>query len=320
MYRVAKGEDPQAEHKAQRISGTFQELADRYRAHAMKRNKSWRQADYLIRANVLPRWSKLHAANITRADVKTLIAGIEAPSTANQVLASASAIFAWALKEEVAGVRENPCRMVERHPLKSRERVLSDSELPQFWAAFDDAGLVRSTALKLILLTGQRPGEVRHMRAEHIQDHWWTMPGEPVKALGWPGTKNHQSHRLWLSKTVLELIGELDGDGLLLAGTRGKPVSGLDKAMRSICRSLGVEAATPHDLRRTFSSRVTGLGFGRDALNRVTNHREGGIADVYDRHQYAEENKRVMEAVASHILEIATGTPDAGKVVVSLRR
>jgi hypothetical protein len=27
------------------------------------------------------------------------------------------------------------------------------------------------------------------------------------------------------------------------------------------------------------------LGFGRDAMNRVQNHREGGIADVYDRHE-----------------------------------
>ena len=34
----------------------------------------------------------------------------------------------------------------------------------------------------------------------------------------------------------------------------------------------------PHDLRRTFSTTVAGLGFGRDALNRVTNHKEGGVA------------------------------------------
>ena len=64
---------------------------------------------------------------------------------------------------------------------------------------------------------------------------------------------------------------------------------------------------TPHDLRRTFSSKVTALGFGRDAMNRVTNHKEGGIADVYDRHQYQEENKKIMETVARHIVIIAEG-------------
>jgi integrase len=74
--------------------------------------------------------------------------------------------------------------------------------------------------------------------------------------------------------------------------------------MRAICAKLGAERATPHDLRRTFSTTVTSLGFGRDALNRVTNHREGGIASVYDRHGYADENKRVMEATAARIIAL----------------
>jgi hypothetical protein len=39
----------------------------------------------------------------------------------------------------------------------------------------------------------------------------------------------------------------------------------------------------------------------------VTNHKEGGIADVYDRHRYQEENKKIMETVARHIAGIAEG-------------
>ena len=62
-------------------------------------------------------------------------------------------------------------------------------------------------------------------------------------------------------------------------------------------------AVRPHDLRRTFTTTVTALGFGRDALNRVTNHREGGIADVFDRHGYSEENKLIMETVAARLAE-----------------
>ena len=45
-------------------------------------------------------------------------------------------------------------------------------------------------------------------------------------------------------------------------------------------RTIGVAKLAPHDLRRTFCSRVTALEFGREAMNRVTNHKEGGIADV----------------------------------------
>jgi integrase len=75
--------------------------------------------------------------------------------------------------------------------------------------------------------------------------------------------------------------------------------------MREACKTLGIERVTPHDLRRTFSTTVTGLGFGRDALNRVTNHREGGIASVYDRHGYADENKRIMQKTAAKLLLLA---------------
>jgi hypothetical protein len=44
-------------------------------------------------------------------------------------------------------------------------------------------------------------------------------------------------------------------------------------------------------------------------MNRVTNHKEGGIADVYDRHSYEVENRHVMEAVAAHIMALAEGRP-----------
>jgi integrase len=80
--------------------------------------------------------------------------------------------------------------------------------------------------------------------------------------------------------------------------------------MATICKKLEVEKATPHDLRRTHGSAITALGFGRDAMNRIQNHKEGGIASVYDRHQYADENKRVMEAVATKFLTLIEGRPN----------
>jgi integrase len=151
-----------------------------------------------VRRYLIPRWGKLQAAAVTRADAKAIMASIKAPVLANQVLAAASAIFAWGVKEEI--VTLNPCALVERNETKSREGVLSNSEIPVFWKAFDSAGLIAGTALKLVLLTGQRPGEVRHMLREHIKDGWWELPGDSILALGWPGTKNGENHRVWLSE------------------------------------------------------------------------------------------------------------------------
>jgi integrase len=248
------------------------------------------------------------------------MARIEAPILANQVLAAVSAIFSWAIKEEK--LPANPCKLVDRNATRSRDRILSESEVPRFWAMFDDAGLVASSALKTILLLGQRPGECAHMRHEHIKDGWWEMPGEPVSELGWPGTKNAAAHRVWLPKSVQEIMAELsDGatTGFVFAGERGRPIRKLDRAMRAVCKKLRVEKVTPHDLRRTHGSTITALGFGRDAMNRVHNHREGGIASVYDRHGYADETKRIMEAVAARIMMLVEGRTD-DKVVPLVRR
>jgi integrase len=307
-----EGKDPVAERRAERGTGSFAELAARYVEEFAKRNnKSWRQADALVKRHLLPKWARLDAKSITRADVRALMAKIAAPVVANQTLAAASAIFSWGIKQEV--VTLNPCLGVERNKTVSRERILSDAELPLFWNAFADAGVTRAAALRVLLLTGQRPGEVAHMRREHVEGGWWTMPGEPVPALGWPGTKNGASHRLWLPQAARDIIAEL---GSATTGfVFGKPALGLPAAMKKAYQSVEAERATPHDLRRTHGSTITGLGFGREAMNRVQNHREGGIADVYDRHEYAEENKRVMEAVASHILALAEGREETAKVV-----
>ena len=105
-----------------------------------------------------------------------------------------------------------------------------------------------------------------------------------------------------------------NGIGFVFAGPRGGPVSHLDAAMRDICTKLSIERATPHDLRRTHGSTITALGFGRDAMNRIQNHREGGIADVYDRHRYEAETKHIMELVASKIMALIEGR-EGGKVL-----
>jgi hypothetical protein len=47
------------------------------REYAKKHNKSWRQADKLVRKHLLPKWAKLKAADITRADAKSAPSQIE---------------------------------------------------------------------------------------------------------------------------------------------------------------------------------------------------------------------------------------------------
>jgi hypothetical protein len=166
----------------------------------------------------------------------------ETPILANKVLAMASAVFTWGVKQEIVTV--NPCRNVDRNKTTSRERVLSDSELSRFWAACGKYG-IPGLALKLILILGQRPGEVSHMRFEHVVDGWWMLPGEVIA----PGTKNGCSHRVWLPKPAQDILSELKAAaGFVLTGSRGRVVARLDRTMSAKADANRARAAAPATL------------------------------------------------------------------------
>jgi hypothetical protein len=109
---------------------------------------------------LLPKWAKLPAADITRSDVKALLAKIDAPILSNQILASASAIFAWAIREEVAGIKVNPCAKIERNKTNSRERVMSNITWQRIKQIADDW----LPQPKILLPWPQQRFAVRHSR------------------------------------------------------------------------------------------------------------------------------------------------------------
>ena len=87
--------------------------------------------------------------------------------------------------------------------------------------------------------------------------------------------------------------------------------------MKRLVAEIGIERATPHDLRRTSLTTITWLGFGRDAMDRIANHKTSSVTDVYDRHGYEAEDKRIMAAVARHVLGVVEAKETSN--VVALR-
>jgi integrase len=300
---VAKGKDPQADAMEAKRAGSFDELVERYFAET--NNRSADQYKYLLKKYVPPRFNSAKVTEVSKADVKAVLGPLQSktPALARQVLAAMSSVFQWGIEALV--IQSNPCRQIKTSKPVKRERILSNEELKKFYLAFDDHGIA-GTALKVLLLTGQRPGEVAAMNHSQIKDGWWEMKGEPEGL--WPGTKNKCNHRVWLPRVVRDLI-ELSGQGQVFTDNPRQLHSKMQGTMTAICKSLGVERATPHDLRRTHGSTITRLlGFGGvAAMNRIQNHREGGIAGVYDRYGYEQETRDVMEMVAREIIKIARG-------------
>ena len=150
----------------------------------------------------------------------------------------------------------------------------------------------------------------------------------PVPSLGWPGTKNGASHRVWLPAPVQALLAEIGDEaaaGFVFAGPRGRHA-------RLDCRHAPRSA--PSSVSNTQPSTISDGPSARpsqawasvgDGLNRVTNRKEGGIASVFDRHGYAEENKKMMEATAARIHVFGRGAnkrrrrSDAASIIVKLK-
>jgi integrase len=152
-----------------------------------------------------------------------------------------------------------------------------------------------------------------------IREELLDLPANPCRGIERNPTRSRS--RVLKDSELRALLGELEadgGEGLVFANPRSRPYSTLGDEMRRLCAALNLEPrVTPHDLRRTHGTTITRLGLGREAMNRIQNHLEGGIASVYDRHAYEAENRRVQEAVADFMLAIVEGRePDSNVVTL----
>jgi integrase len=311
--KATLGQDPQGEkvaaRKAARVGVTLAQLYESHLKGAKARNKSWRQADYLMRTHVLPKLGKRKIEVITQDDMIDLRDKLSnRKALCNAVLAAASATFRWAVEKK--HITTNPCHGVSRHKLNSRERFLSDREIRKVWPLFDELGLYQATILKLILWTAQRPGEVSAMRWEHLdlEDGWWSMPGEPTE--GWPGTKNCKNHQVPLSPPVLELLRDLEPkpSGPVFPAPRGRGGIPIPSTI-SIWEAAGMEPFRPHDLRATAATGMYELDdIAPHHISAVLNHYlakgESKTTAIYIRHIKRKHRKMALEAWTNKLLAI----------------
>ncbi len=318
---VAQGRDPQAERRAARQGDTFAEVAKLYLDRSAKRHKkSWREDERKIKRDLVPVLGRRKIQDIRRRDVIALVESIAegggpgrrnpgrpAPVAANRVLALVSRIFSFALEREL--VESNPAYRL-RKPAKetARERVLAEQEIAALWAALSHLRPSVAAAWKLILVTGQRPGEVMRLRRSDLDRDlagcWWTIPAE------W--SKNGLAHRVPLTQPALDIIEELEpglGDSEWVLSSRyvGKRLTWLNASTRRLLQLTGLPRFTPHDLRRTAASMMLSLGTAPHVVEVLLNHRPRGIAAVYQRYTYGPEMRRALDLLGEHVGAIVAG-------------
>src|SRR5580765_45954 len=196
-----EGIDPAAAKIQSRDARTVGDLAEEYMTkHAMAKKTSWRADRWQLDKDVLPAWRHIPVQNIKRADVVALLDAIanpegrNAPQSAVHVRRLLSKMFNFALSRDY-GIEYNPVQGTEPPAQSSRRtRVLDGREIGKLVHGLDaerDSGYPLTAAWqRLILLTGQRPGEVLAMEWSRLelgkQDGWWTVRlsknGDPIRA------------------------------------------------------------------------------------------------------------------------------------------
>ncbi len=322
LLDAATGSDPAAAKVEQRAAPTFRELAVLYLDKHAPQKRSAREDRRIIERELLPHWRAALARDIRRADVIALLDGIAsrpAPIMANRTLALVRKLFNFGIQRAL--VEANPCTLLSPPGTeRRRERVLSEEEIRSLWRALDKEPSARLVAaLRLGLLTVQRPGEITRLRwqdvAEERSGWWWTIPPEFAK--------NGRAHRVPLSSQAVGVLASLEraGGSWVFCGRNDGPM--LETSVARYVADLRVRLAaqhfTPHDLRRTGASHMTGLGIGRLVVKKILNHVDSDVTAIYDRHSYDAEKRAALDVWGHHVDEIVSQASSraAGATVAS---
>lgn len=305
--------DPAIERRKNRIEAgnTFGKLAERYLEfkEGTLRRSSLREVKRHLELYAKP----LHALSLSSIDqaaiarlLNTVAEG--GPIAANRTRATLAAMFSWAMGEGLAA--SNPVINTNRRDEKSRDRVLSDDELRTIWHALndDDFGII----VKLLMLTGQRAGEIAGLRWDEInfERGLVSIPGER--------TKNKRPHDVPMARTAHALLEARHrrGQRELVFGRYGGAFAGWSAAKRVLGEQIKLPHWTIHDLRRSAATGMAEIGIAPHVIEAVLNHvsgHKGGIAGIYNRAQYAAEKAQALARWDEHIGTVVEGS--ASKVV-----
>jgi integrase len=314
---LARGDDPAAVKRdaaAQALreaAVTFEAVAREWLGHQAGR---W-TVDTLdairksLEAAVLPKIGARPMAHIRPREVMDIIKGIDARGageTAGRVLQRVKAVFRYAVVHE--RIDTNP--MLDLKPselLKPRQvrhrAALEDKDLPAFLATLDayQGDPTTKAALRLLMLTAVRPGELRGARwAEiDIDAAEWRIPAERMKMKA--------PHVVPLSPaalTVLAGMKPISGAGELVFPSPFYPAKTLsENTLNSALARMGYKGEhTAHGFRALFSTVANECGHDGDVIERQLAHVErNDVRAAYHRATYLQDRARLMNWWAEYL-------------------
>ncbi len=260
----------------------------------------------IVENRILPRLGKRRVGDIGKADAAALHHEMrDVPDHANRTLSVLSRMMNLAEVWEMRPEGVNPCRHVKKYPEHKRERFLSDDEYRRLGAALRDAeseGFASSTAIaaiRLLMLTGCRSGEIKSLKWEHVNLEAGELrlpeskTGAKVVHLGDPAI------------AVLRGIARREGSPWVLPGLKPDGhITYLHDAWRRILERAGIDDLRIHDLRHSFASGGLLVGEGLPMIGKLLGHTKVQTTQRYA-HLANDPVKAAANRIASRIAEVA---------------
>src|SRR5262249_24818781 len=200
--QVTLGNDPAEQKRRERKQRTFASVAADFLE--VKKNKVRPRTLYEIKYYLLgTAWKPFHGQPLNTVKREAIAARLrviakeQGPVAAARAHSALSGLGSWAVGEGLAD--SNPIIGANKPPEpKPRDRVLDNDELVAIWNECRDTDYGR--ALRLLILTGQRRGEVGGMAWSEIDlgTGLWEIPAERAK--------NGRPHTIPLPDPALAII------------------------------------------------------------------------------------------------------------------
>ena len=315
---ISKGENPiitKQERKRKELednNATFEVLArewldtkqNRWVADTMTRNKG------ALEKHIYPVFGKRLYTSIRPIEWMNHLKGIQQEhkiyEQVNRIRAMCRDIYDYA---KVTGrIDYNPLeglhKFLEQGDKKNMAHV-DEKELPQLLRAIDNYPTPdMRIGLKLLAMLFCRPSELREATwAEFDLDSAvWNIPEQRMK--------KRREHIIPLPSQSVRLLQELkalSGHSDYLFPSRSnshKPKS--DTVFIMALRRLGEEGRqTPHGFRHIASTLLNNKGFDERHIEAALAHVKDGVAGVYNKAQYLQDRKYIMQWYADHLSQLA---------------
>jgi integrase len=319
---VEKGNDPQQDRQLRYavLPRNLKGAVDAYiEGYAKVHTVRWLETKRIFELHVFPAWGDRNIDTIKRRDVVALIAKVHAgaPIRSNRTLAALRHFFNWCVSRDALDF--SPAMGVKAMAAeKARFRILSDSELGVLLIALERLNSRFADAFRLLLLTGARREEVLGMAWSEVSlpGAVWTVPKERTKKRALPHVVPLAPQALAILQQLAEkresdlVFPAVNGSGKAMSGV-SKAKRALDSMMAAVLGEMRAAAAVRndeapvsvigdwriHDLRRTCATALQRLGARFEVTEAVMHHvsgARGGVAGVYQQHNWADEKRQAL--------------------------